>query len=102
MATHVADGREVGRVLQAGGHRDHAEVTGEIDDRLADAGVLGIDLAHHFRADAVAEGIENPRDLEAVSRMGCDIGQGYLIARPMPKAEFASLLREDRHLQAAK
>jgi EAL domain-containing protein (putative c-di-GMP-specific phosphodiesterase class I)/CheY-like chemotaxis protein len=61
-----------------------------------------IDLAHHFRADAVAEGIENPRDLEAVSRMGCDIGQGYLIARPMPKAEFASLLREDRHLQAAK
>ena len=26
--------------------------------------------------------------------MGCDIGQGYLLARPMPKAEFASLLRE--------
>jgi EAL domain-containing protein (putative c-di-GMP-specific phosphodiesterase class I) len=26
--------------------------------------------------------------------MGCDIGQGYFLARPMPKARFMTLLRE--------
>ena len=42
-------------------------------------------------------------DLEAIRRMGCDIGQGYLIARPMPKTEFATLLRDDAlQLHAAK
>jgi EAL domain-containing protein (putative c-di-GMP-specific phosphodiesterase class I)/ActR/RegA family two-component response regulator len=61
-----------------------------------------IDLAHHFGADAVAEGIENKRDLDTIRCMGCDIGQGYLIARPMPKGEFAAMLREDRRQSAAK
>jgi EAL domain-containing protein (putative c-di-GMP-specific phosphodiesterase class I) len=60
-----------------------------------------VDLAHHFGADAVAEGLENARDLETVRRMGCNIGQGYLIARPMPKTEFATMLRGDRFQQHA-
>lgn len=51
-----------------------------------------IDLAHHFGAVAVAEGIERREDLDAVVGMGCDIGQGYYFARPMPKAEFLSSL----------
>ena len=53
-----------------------------------------IDLAHNFGALAVAEGLENAVDLQAVHRMGCDIGQGYFLARPMPKARFMTLLRE--------
>lgn len=52
-----------------------------------------IDLAHHFRAVAVAEGIETARDLQAIHRMGCDIGQGYLLARPMSKMRFIASLR---------
>jgi EAL domain-containing protein (putative c-di-GMP-specific phosphodiesterase class I)/CheY-like chemotaxis protein len=51
-----------------------------------------IDLAHHFGVVAVAEGIEKGPDLEAIRAMGCDLGQGYLFARPMPKAELISLL----------
>jgi EAL domain-containing protein (putative c-di-GMP-specific phosphodiesterase class I)/ActR/RegA family two-component response regulator len=59
-----------------------------------------INLAHHFGALAVAEGIENAVDLQALQRMGCDIGQGYVLARPMPKASFITLLQQ-RVLQKA-
>jgi len=53
-----------------------------------------VDLAHNFGALAVAEGIDNASDLQAIHRMGCDIGQGYFFARPMPKAEFVSMLQQ--------
>lgn len=53
-----------------------------------------INLAHHFGAVAVAEGLENAADLQAVHRMGCDIGQGFILARPMPKNNLIALLRE--------
>lgn len=43
-----------------------------------------IDLAHTFDMSVVAEGIENEKTLELLTAMGCDIGQGYYIARPMP------------------
>src|SRR5262249_3142881 len=53
-----------------------------------------IDLAHHFRAVAVAAGLEQPADLQAIHRMGCDMGQGYPLARPMPKPQFISMVRQ--------
>jgi len=53
-----------------------------------------IQLAHNFDAVAVAEGIDNASDLQAIHRMGCDIGQGFFFARPMPRAEFVSMLRQ--------
>jgi EAL domain-containing protein (putative c-di-GMP-specific phosphodiesterase class I)/FixJ family two-component response regulator len=53
-----------------------------------------IDLAHRFGKVAVAEGIENDDDLRTLRRMGCDMGQGYLIGRPMPKDYFLTLLRQ--------
>jgi EAL domain-containing protein (putative c-di-GMP-specific phosphodiesterase class I)/CheY-like chemotaxis protein len=61
-----------------------------------------INLAHHFGAVAVAEGLESAADLQAVHRMGCDMGQGYFLARPMPKADFVTMLRERMpHRQAS-
>ena len=51
-----------------------------------------IDLAHRFGAKAVAEGIETKPDLATLHQMGCDQGQGFLLARPMPRDELASLL----------
>jgi EAL domain-containing protein (putative c-di-GMP-specific phosphodiesterase class I) len=50
-----------------------------------------IELAHQFGATAVAEGIEDDADMLAVQRMGCDIGQGFLLSPPMPKSKFESL-----------
>jgi EAL domain-containing protein (putative c-di-GMP-specific phosphodiesterase class I) len=60
-----------------------------------------INLAHHFGANAVAEGIENGPDLETVRAMGCDIGQGYFIGRPMPKADFAAMMHDEGLKQRA-
>jgi EAL domain-containing protein (putative c-di-GMP-specific phosphodiesterase class I) len=53
-----------------------------------------IDLAHRFGSAAVAEGIENAADLQALTVMGCDFGQGVLIAPPMPQERFLELLRQ--------
>jgi EAL domain-containing protein (putative c-di-GMP-specific phosphodiesterase class I) len=53
-----------------------------------------IDLAHRFGSAAVAEGIETALDLQALLVMGCDFGQGVLIAPPMPQERFLGLLRQ--------
>jgi len=53
-----------------------------------------IDLAHRFGSVAVAEGIESMTDLQALMAMGCDFGQGVLVAPPMPKERFLELLRQ--------
>jgi EAL domain-containing protein (putative c-di-GMP-specific phosphodiesterase class I) len=53
-----------------------------------------VDLAHRFGSAAVAEGIENAADLQALMVMGCDFGQGVLIAPPMPQERFLELLRQ--------
>lgn len=45
-------------------------------------GVLG--LARAFRRQAVAEGVETLEHGEMLLNMGCEIGQGYAIAYPMP------------------
>src|SRR5262249_11852619 len=51
-----------------------------------------IDLAHRFGSAAVAEGIETAADMQALIVMGCDFGQGVLIAPPMPRQRFLDLL----------
>jgi EAL domain-containing protein (putative c-di-GMP-specific phosphodiesterase class I) len=34
----------------------------------------------------VGEGIENQDDWDFLAQLGCDVGQGHFIARPMPAA----------------
>jgi EAL domain-containing protein (putative c-di-GMP-specific phosphodiesterase class I) len=53
-----------------------------------------IDLAHRFGSMAVAEGIESMTDLQALVVMGCDFGQGMLVAPAMPRERFLELLRQ--------
>jgi len=38
-------------------------------------------LAHAIGLDVVAEGIEEPEQLDELSRMGCELGQGFLFSR---------------------
>lgn len=52
-----------------------------------------IDLAHRFGSMAVAKGIDSIADLQALTVMGCDFGQGMLVAPPMPKERFLEALR---------
>jgi EAL domain-containing protein (putative c-di-GMP-specific phosphodiesterase class I) len=53
-----------------------------------------IDLAHNFGSAAVAIGIEKASDALALTSMGCDLGQGFLLGHPMPEERFMSLLRQ--------
>jgi len=45
-------------------------------------------LAHKLRMDVVAEGVENKKIQKSLKEMGCDIGQGYEIAKPMPAEQL--------------
>ncbi|MDY6920006.1 MAG: EAL domain-containing protein [Pseudomonadota bacterium] len=49
-------------------------------------------MGHNLSLDVVAEGIEDEETLLALKAMGCDLAQGYYIARPMPAAEFVTWL----------
>jgi len=42
-----------------------------------------IDLGHNLGLKVVAEGIENYETMEFLSKMGCDLGQGFAIGHPM-------------------
>ncbi len=53
-----------------------------------------IDLAHRFGSLAVAKGIDTIADLQALMVMGCDFGQGALVAPAMPKDRFLDALRK--------
>lgn len=52
-----------------------------------------VDLAHRLGLSVVAEGIETETERAIVSRAGCDYGQGYLFARPLPADDAEALLR---------
>jgi EAL domain-containing protein (putative c-di-GMP-specific phosphodiesterase class I) len=43
-----------------------------------------LQMAHQLHMKVVGEGIENREDWDFLSQLGCDFGQGYFIARPMP------------------
>jgi diguanylate cyclase (GGDEF)-like protein len=47
-----------------------------------------IDLGHALGLRVVAEGVEDRVTLELLTGLGCDIGQGYFISRPMPADEL--------------
>jgi EAL domain-containing protein (putative c-di-GMP-specific phosphodiesterase class I) len=46
-----------------------------------------LSLAGTLRIATVAEGVETREQLEKLRELGCDFGQGYLFARPMPREE---------------
>ena len=47
-----------------------------------------LNMAHQLNMTAVAEGVEDQADWKFVRQAGCDIAQGYFIARPMPAQEI--------------
>ena len=41
------------------------------------------DFLADMRLDVVAEGIELPEQIDSLRDLGCDLGQGFLFAKPM-------------------
>ncbi|WP_332853912.1 EAL domain-containing protein [Duganella sp. S19_KUP01_CR8] len=60
------------------------------DMALSDAIIV---MAHKLGLRVIAEGVETPEQRDLLAAAGCDYGQGYLFARPMPAEQFDQLLR---------
>jgi diguanylate cyclase (GGDEF)-like protein len=54
------------------------------------------DLAHSLGLRLVAEGIEDASCLALLADLGCDVGQGYYLATPMPVGTLLSWMRDRR------
>ena len=51
-----------------------------------------IDLGHNLGLRVVAEGVETKAVLLRLRAAGCDVAQGFLLARPMPIDQLAAWL----------
>ncbi len=76
-----------------------------VSDMLEDPSALGvvehvIRLAKIFGHNVIAEGVETMDDWLVLRQLGCDQGQGYGIARPMPPDAIPAWLNS-WHLQGA-
>lgn len=53
-----------------------------------------IELAHALDKQVVAEGVETREQWEKLAALGCDIAQGYWIAKPMPADAFIGWVQQ--------
>jgi EAL domain-containing protein (putative c-di-GMP-specific phosphodiesterase class I) len=69
---------------------------GGMDDSDADAAIVEgvIRLAHALGLEAVAEGVETPEQRARLHALGCEMGQGYLWAKPMALGALSTWLEE--------
>jgi diguanylate cyclase (GGDEF)-like protein/PAS domain S-box-containing protein len=71
------------------------------EDELIVAGVIS--MAHALGHTVIAEGIETMAQLNALRRLGCRYGQGFLWSRAVPRIELSQTIRaieldRDEHL----
>jgi diguanylate cyclase (GGDEF)-like protein len=55
-----------------------------------------VGLGHSLNVPTTAEGIESADEARTLAQLGCDYGQGFLWARPMPAHDAAAFARRDR------
>jgi len=53
-------------------------------------------MSQGLHLGTVAEGIETMEAWEALGRLGCERGQGYLIAKPMPSEHLLDWANQSR------
>lgn len=68
------------------------------DDLAIVSGVVG--LAKTFQRKVIAEGVETPEHGMALLELGCELAQGYGIARPMPATDIAEWISKWQTSQA--
>ena len=79
---------------------DRAFVKGMISE-IAEQHIVEtiIGLAHRFGMQVVAEGVEDERTLELLKSLGCDIVQGFHIAKPLSQQDYDAWLDARRYSQ---
>lgn len=62
----------------------------ELGDDNDDAAICAaiIAMSHRLGLQVIAEGIETDYQLTFLREQGCELGQGYLLGRPLPASEF--------------
>jgi len=73
-----------------------------LQDEARDAEVVKavITLGHALGKTVIAEGIETPAQLSHLRALGCSLGQGYLLARPLTPDGAATALATERRWPA--
>jgi EAL domain-containing protein (putative c-di-GMP-specific phosphodiesterase class I) len=51
-----------------------------------------VDMGHALGLKVIAEGVETTEQLAVLRELGCDVGQGFLFARPMPPDAFLAFV----------
>jgi EAL domain-containing protein (putative c-di-GMP-specific phosphodiesterase class I) len=69
---------------------------GTEDDALAIVKTI-IALAHQLGRQVIAEGVETAEHLVILRSLGCEYGQGYYFAKPLPPEDVGPLLSSSRH-----
>jgi diguanylate cyclase (GGDEF)-like protein/PAS domain S-box-containing protein len=62
------------------------------EDAKIIAGIMG--LAQAFDREVIAEGVEDEQHVDALLKLGCTYGQGYVIARPMPSHQMHTWIKQ--------
>jgi len=68
------------------------DMLSDVDDLAIVEGVIA--LAKSFKRDVIAEGVETIEHGTALLQLGCELAQGYGIARPMPGGDIPSWTRD--------
>jgi EAL domain-containing protein (putative c-di-GMP-specific phosphodiesterase class I) len=55
-----------------------------------------LELGQRLGVATVAVGVETQEDWTLLRDLGCDMAQGYLLAKPMPAEDLAAWIRQDR------
>jgi EAL domain-containing protein (putative c-di-GMP-specific phosphodiesterase class I) len=55
-----------------------------------------IQMAHNFGSRAAAVGVSTPADLQLLTKFGCDMGQGFLLGKPMTVPQLGALIANFR------
>ena len=55
-----------------------------------------VELVHTLGLEAVAEGVEQREQADALERLGCKLAQGFLFAKPVPALDMAESLVRHR------
>jgi EAL domain-containing protein (putative c-di-GMP-specific phosphodiesterase class I) len=69
-----------------------------VDEAIASATIA---LAHQLSLEVVGEGVETEFQKNFLESHGCDLLQGHLLGRPLPRDEITRMLQDQRRSEGA-
>jgi diguanylate cyclase (GGDEF)-like protein len=81
----------------------HHSLVADLGSGLAANTIAGavIDIAHDLGMKTIATGVETRKQCDILAGLGCDLGQGYLWARPAPIEDFEDAVSRHRAARTA-